>query len=217
MTTKEQLVALSERRLDVGLLRLPVEDRTLSWRVVTTEPLVAVLPTTHPLAAQAHVPLGALAGEPFILYPRADSAAIRNTIITLCYQAGFSPTIVQESGEMQTIVGLVAGGIGIALVIAPEGYRGTGEVVFKPLLEEQTPTWEMALAWRHDGELAPVVRALLSVSEQVLQHWQDPREEPGTVSARKRKIIRAGAERQRGKPVLFEAAGEHARRGRVRR
>lgn len=173
MTTKEQLVALAERRLDVGLLRLPVEGTALAWRVVTREPLVAVLPATHPLAEQARVSLRALAGEPFILYPRVDSPAIRDTMITLCHQAGFSPTIVQESGEMQTIVGLVVGGIGIALVIAPAGYRGPGEVVFKPLLEEQTPTWEMALAWRHESEVLPVVRALLSVSEQVIQHWQD--------------------------------------------
>jgi DNA-binding transcriptional LysR family regulator len=170
MTTKEQMAALAERRLDVGLLRLPVEEATLAWRVVTKEPLVSVLPATHPLAGQDRVPLGALADEPFILYPRADNPAIRDTIITLCHQAGFSPTIVQESGEMQTIVGLVAGGIGIALVIAPAGYHGTGEVAFKPLLEEQTPTWELALAWQHESEMLPVVRALLSVSEQVIQH-----------------------------------------------
>lgn len=176
MTTKEQLAALAERRLDVGLLRLPVEDATLAWRVVTNEPVVAVLPATHPLAGQARVPLEALADEPFILYPRADRPAIRDTIITLCHQVGFSPTIVQESREMQTIVGLVAGGIGVALVIAPAGYRGPGEVVFKPLSEEQNLTWEMALAWRHESELVPVVRALLSVSEQVIQHWQDQRE-----------------------------------------
>lgn len=177
MTTKEQLAALAERRLDLGLLRLPVEDTRLSWRVVAREPLVAVLPKTHALAAEARVPLAGLARDSFILYPRADSPAIRDTIISLCHRAGFSPAIVQESGEMQTILGLVAGGIGVALVIAPEGYRGTGEVVFKPLLEEQTPTWEMALAWRHDVEMLPVVRAFLAVSEPITQHWQELRAE----------------------------------------
>jgi DNA-binding transcriptional LysR family regulator len=165
MTTKEQLAALAERRLDVGLLRLPIEDPTLAWRVVTKEPLVAVLPATHPLAGQATLPLAALADEPFILYPRADSPRIRDTIIALCHQAGFSPTIVQESGEMQTILGLVAGGVGVALVIAPAGYRSTNELVFTSL--EQTQTWEMAVAWRDESELAPispVARAWLEVS-----------------------------------------------------
>jgi DNA-binding transcriptional LysR family regulator len=162
MTTKEQLAALAERRIDLGLLRLPVKDATLAWRTVAREPLMVVLPITHPLATQARVPLRALAGEPFILYPRADSPAIRDTIIALCHQAGFSPNIVQETGEMQTIVGLVAGGIGIALVIAPEGYRGTGDVVFKALAEDNIPTWEMALAWRLDSEASPVIRACLT-------------------------------------------------------
>ncbi|HEU5349712.1 MAG TPA: LysR substrate-binding domain-containing protein [Ktedonobacterales bacterium] len=162
MTTKEQLVALSERRIDLGLLRLPVKDAALAWRTVAREPLMAVLPITHPLATQTRVPLRALAGEPFILYPRSDSPAIRDTIIALCHQAGFSPNIVQETGEMQTIVGLVAGGIGIALVIAPEGYRGTGDVVFKALAGDNIPTWEMALAWRLDSEASPVIRACLT-------------------------------------------------------
>jgi DNA-binding transcriptional LysR family regulator len=173
MTTKEQLAALAERRLDLGLLRLPINDSTLSWRRVTSEPLVAVLPSTHPLANVARLSLGTLATEHFILYPRADSPAIRDAIVSLCRKEGFSPTIVQESGEMQTILGLVAGGIGVALVIAPEGYRSFGDVVFKPLVEEHAaPRWDMALAWRRDREQLPVVQAFLSVSEHLTSHWQ---------------------------------------------
>ncbi|MGE5333146.1 MAG: LysR substrate-binding domain-containing protein [Nitrososphaerota archaeon] len=162
MTTKEQLAALSERRIDLGLLRLPVDDAGLAWYVVAREPLMAVLPVHHPLATQAQIPLGALAREPFILYPRADSPAIRDTIIALCHRAGFSPSIVQETGEMQTIVGLVAGGIGNALVIAPEGYRGAGDVVFKALAGDDIPAWDMALAWRSDSGESPVARAFLA-------------------------------------------------------
>lgn len=162
MTTKEQLAALSERRIDLGLLRLPVEDAGLAWHVVASEPLMAVLPAHHLLATLAQIPLGALASEPFILYPRADSPAIRDTIIALCHKAGFSPNIIQETGEMQTIVGLVAGGIGNALVIAPEGYRGTGDVVFKALAGDDIPTWDMALTWRSDSEWPPVIRSFLA-------------------------------------------------------
>lgn len=162
MTTKEQLAALSERQIDLGLLRLPVENAGLAWYVVAREPLMAVLPARHPLATQAQIPLEALASEPFILYPRADSPAIRDSIIALCHKAGFSPNIVQETGEMQTIVGLVAGGVGNALVIAPEGYRGTGDVVFKTLAGDDIPAWDMALTWRFDNEESPVIRSFLA-------------------------------------------------------
>jgi DNA-binding transcriptional LysR family regulator len=176
MTTKEQLAALAEHRLDLGLLRLPIDDSTLAWRRVTTEPLVAVLPSTHPQANEARIPLGTLANEHFILYPRADSPAIRDAIVSLCRGSGFSPTIAQESGEMQTILGLVAGGIGVALVIAPEGYRSVGDVVIKPLVEDQAaPRWDMALAWRRDREQRPVVQAFLSASEKLITQWQADR------------------------------------------
>jgi DNA-binding transcriptional LysR family regulator len=175
MTTQEQLAALAERRIDLGLLRLPVQESNLSWRQITSEPLVVVLPSTHPLAAVAKVPLRALADERFILYPRDDSPAIREAIVHLCHQAGFQPTIVQESREMQTILGLVAGGVGVALVIAPQGYRGLGDVVFKPLADEQAPYWDMALAWRSDREPSPVVQAFLSVSEPVMAQLETGR------------------------------------------
>jgi DNA-binding transcriptional LysR family regulator len=52
-------------------------------------------------------------------------------------------------------------------------------VVFKPLLEEQTPSWNMALAWRQDREQPPVVRAFLSTSEPVIAQLQVRRQEQG--------------------------------------
>jgi DNA-binding transcriptional LysR family regulator len=175
MTTNEQVMALAERQLDLGLLRLSALENVdarlaqrLAWRVVAREPLVAVLPRAHPLASLESIPLAALANEAFILYPRSDSPAIHDAILACCLAAGFSPNITQESGEMQAIVGMVAGFVGVALVIAPEGYRATGDVVFTPLTGATIPLWEMALAWRSElgeGDLTPAARALLALSD----------------------------------------------------
>lgn len=170
LTTGEQVAAFRERRLDVGLLRPPVDDPSLALRTVVREPLLAVLPEGHPLAGRERVPLAALADEPFILYRRASGPATHDRIVGACLQAGFSPTIVQETDEMQTMAGLVAGGLGVGLMIAPVGTPRSTGVVYKPL-EGSTPTWEMALAWRHDDETA-VVRAFLAVSEEVVCQLQ---------------------------------------------
>ncbi|MBC8845419.1 LysR family transcriptional regulator, partial [Escherichia coli] len=37
-------------------------------------------------------------------------------IVTACAQAGFAPRVVQQPRQMQTTAGLVAGGIGVALM-----------------------------------------------------------------------------------------------------
>lgn len=172
-TSLEQTAALREGRLDVGILRLPVDEATLDWRAVTDEPLVAVLPASHPLAAQKRTPLAALAGEAFILYPRADNPGIHDAIIELCMRAGFSPIIAHETGNMQAITALVAGGLGVALVIAPPGLRMAPDVVVRPLDGADIPIWRTALAWRREREVAPVVRAFLTASEPVVGRMRD--------------------------------------------
>lgn len=49
-------------------------------------------------------------GEPF------DAGLRRRVLVTACAQAGFVPRVVQQPRQMQTTAGLVAGGIGVALM-----------------------------------------------------------------------------------------------------
>ena len=50
LLTPAQVARLLDGTLDLGLLRPPVHERELSTEVLHSEPLVAVLPETHPLA-----------------------------------------------------------------------------------------------------------------------------------------------------------------------
>ena len=167
MTTQEQVAAFQQRRIQAGILRPPVGERMLALHTVVREPLVVALPESHALARHERVPLAALADEPLILYPRADGPGVHDAIVNLCRQAGFTPRIVQEAGEMQTIAGLVAGGIGIALVIAAFEYLHSWGVTYRPVAND-IPSWELALAWRHD-EVSTVVRAFLSTAHEVIE------------------------------------------------
>ncbi|MFJ2174542.1 LysR substrate-binding domain-containing protein [Streptomyces sp. NPDC087851] len=53
-------------------------------------PFVAVLPSTHPLAAQRAVRLAQLADSPFVLLPRTAGPPLHDQIIGLCTAAGFT-------------------------------------------------------------------------------------------------------------------------------
>jgi DNA-binding transcriptional LysR family regulator len=70
-----------------------------------------VLPEGHALATRKRIPLTALAGEPFVLMPRSLGPGLYDQIVSWCQRAGFSPKVVQEAIQMQTVTGLVAAGI----------------------------------------------------------------------------------------------------------
>lgn len=167
MATNEQLQWLREGKIDIGFLRPPVEDKTLHLQIIVREPMVVALPETHPLAAESQIALATLANESFILFPRLLSPRAYDQIIGLCQQAGFSPKVVQEAMQMQTIVSLVAGNIGVAIVpVSLQNMQRTG-VIYKPLAEP-APCAEVAVAWRSNDTSASV-QQFLTIMQQTMQ------------------------------------------------
>jgi DNA-binding transcriptional LysR family regulator len=166
MTTIRQLEALHAGHIDVGLLRLPSGDPALSTRVISRDPLVAALPAGHRLAAARRpLPLAELADESLVLYRRESGPAVHDAIIGHCVAAGFSPRIIQEAADVQTILSLVAAGFGVSLLIAPTPPIAEDAVVYRPLADD-LPRWEMALAWLTGNE-TPVLSRFLTVAERL--------------------------------------------------
>jgi DNA-binding transcriptional LysR family regulator len=146
LTTERQLELLQVGQIDIGFLRPPLEDTRLCSELVFRESLVIALPATHPLASHSAVALRSLATEPFILFPRGLAPGLYDPIISLCQQAGFSPTIAQEAMQMQTIVSLVAAEMGVAIVPASLQNLQRIGVVYKPL-QDVTPEIAIAMVW----------------------------------------------------------------------
>jgi DNA-binding transcriptional LysR family regulator len=166
LTTEEQLLDLSNGRIDLGLIRGSIHTGGLYHRVVLREPLILALPDTHALAKEGGIVLSALADAPFLMSTRHHGPALYDQIIGLCQGAGFTPHIVQEADRMQTIVGLVAAGIGVALV--PESMSNlqrTG-VAYRPI-RGFTPMVEIVAAWRPDDP-SPCLQSLLSVIQDAV-------------------------------------------------
>jgi DNA-binding transcriptional LysR family regulator len=163
MTTLNQLTALADDRIDAGLLRPPVDAPDLLLRTLSHDELYAALPGTHPLAKHRRVSLADLAGEPFVLYSRQSGPSVHDTIVGHCRAvAGFSPNVVQEADDVQTIAALVAANLGVSLLIAPTPHTDEKAVVYRPLAED-LPRWEMALAWSRDNR-SPVLARLLETA-----------------------------------------------------
>lgn len=164
----DQLVdRLTDKWIDVSFLYLPFEDKRFHCRIVAREPLVVALSDKHPLASERSVTMRSLADEPFVL-PRRHRymPGLYGRITELCRRADFTPHAVQkEVWQMQTIVGLVGSGIGVALV--PASFRDLHRkgVVYKDV-EDLRPTVEMGVVWRRD-DTGPVLDSFLEVVDEV--------------------------------------------------
>ncbi len=110
--------AIRRCEIDIAIVRYPFEAPDLDVVLIHEEPFIAVMPANHPLASCATVCLADLAGNPFVLFPRAASPGLHDTIIGMCIRAGFSPQISQEASAWLSIMGLVESGFGIT--IAPK-------------------------------------------------------------------------------------------------
>jgi len=156
-----QIASLVEKRIDIGLARPPIEHPDLETITIYEEPLVVALPAHHSLGNARCVSLSDLSVEPFVLFPRDLAPGLYDQIISLCQQAGFSPRVVQEASQMQTIVSLVAADIGVAIV--PGSVRNVQRpgLVYKPL-GKPIPKTALALIHRK-ADPSPVVHRFLDL------------------------------------------------------
>jgi DNA-binding transcriptional LysR family regulator len=170
LPTAEQVEALHAGSLDVGFVRPPVASgigTALTVEPIAVEPLVVALPPRHRLAGVVRVPVERLAGEPFVLFPRAAGPGLHDQILSLCQAAGFRPRVAQRAVTMQTIVGLVSGGLGVSIVPATAAVSDGmgGGAVFRPLASK-APAAVLALACRPDDD-RPVLRNFRHVAREL--------------------------------------------------
>jgi DNA-binding transcriptional LysR family regulator len=167
-TTDLQLEALEQDEIDVGLLIPPLPDRMkdlLAYRRVLTEPLVLAAPeNAAALRVDGPLPLQAVADLPLIIFPRRIAPAFHDVILGCYRDAGLMPRIGQEAIQMQTIVGLVSAGMGIALVPQSVSNLKRPGVTYRTLAGT-TALIETGLAWRRDNP-SPVLHAFLELLEK---------------------------------------------------
>lgn len=139
-TTSEQVALLESGEADVGFMRTPgTTVPSLTIERVLLDPIHLALPCNHRLAAASAVKLEALAGESFVMSSRALGQGFHDQILTLCKTAGVTPRIAQHARQIQTLLGLVAAGYGVALVPASFESVAMQGVSFRPLLHEAPP------------------------------------------------------------------------------
>ncbi|WP_141014717.1 LysR family transcriptional regulator [Nocardioides sambongensis] len=149
MLVADQVAALHDGTIDLALLRPPVLDGTLEVRDLREERLMLAVPSDHPLAGRRQVRVDDLAGVDLIVHSAARRSTMYDVVRGLLADAGVTPRIRHEVGETSTLVTLVAGGLGVAVVPEPVSALAIDGVAYLPLVR---PVRTIGLALAHRSE-----------------------------------------------------------------
>jgi len=174
MGSADQVQAIREGRLHVGIVALPIGDESdLATETVMHRPIVIALPQGHPLAARDRVPLLALAHEPHIMFARHIGPQFFDAVIASCREAGFNMNIAHEVDNLYTACALVAAGLGVCFVPAGIQEGRSTSIVLRPV-EPSLPHIDlhMAVAYKPKPACA-LVRLFVDVVREVVAQQLD--------------------------------------------
>ena len=164
MATVHQIDALEQGLIDVGVIRPETLPDGIKAIELFKDSLVVVMHASNPLAAkEGPIEVGELACEDFIFYQRHLAVRLYDEVIALCRGAGFSPRILYEVRELPTIIGLISGGFGVAVLPGSVQRMMVENVVYRPVkhMEAATAVWAIYRDDTHD----PMVRAFLDIAQ----------------------------------------------------
>jgi hypothetical protein len=107
-----------------------------------------------------------------------ENYELREATLNACHHAGFTPRVVLDGGEMDTLLRLVASGLGITIV--PRLAVQNSQELAILHIEDQTLQRSLGLVWRGDRIASPAARALREfLMERLMPASQPPNQRPG--------------------------------------
>lgn len=141
--------ALMEERIDVAFMRPYFQREELCVARVLAERLWVALPSRHALASRNTVSITALRDEPFVTANMRPAPSMFALLTRVCERAGFYPRVVQAATDTQSVVGLVAAGIGVSIVPDALARLNIGGVRYIRLSDVRECA-QIVMAWRRN-------------------------------------------------------------------
>lgn len=163
MQSKDQLAAVLQGALDLGIVHTYPDRSGVSRCAVFTDTLCVALPALHPLASRADLKLSDLMHQPMVALFREQAPTVFDTMIAMCTLAGFSPDIRHSARNAFTIFQMVQMGLGVALVPRSYHFSAYPGVVFHDLPPGEGGAIHIEAIWhpRHASSLTQAVASQL--------------------------------------------------------
>jgi DNA-binding transcriptional LysR family regulator len=161
--------SMQERRIDVAVVRRPVDDVLYESETLFAEQFVVLIAETHRLAARASLRLSDLIDEPLLMYDRALGPGVYDKTLALYQASSLQPHAVwgQPPPYAQGAMMLVASGEGYYVGIASpftQTHRASGVAVVP--LDEPDARLDVRIAWKK-GDTSRAVREFVRSARAV--------------------------------------------------
>jgi DNA-binding transcriptional LysR family regulator len=158
--------------LDLALL-FEFDGSAMQQEITRTElledPLYLALPSDHELAKKRKLRLEDLREEAWVQTSNASPCA--RHVVRSCHAAGFEPNVAFESDDYQTVQGLVAAGVGVALI--PElALTVVREDIAIRALSPRPPARQVIAATPAGARLLPAAPAMLAVLSEAATRYE---------------------------------------------
>ncbi|HZG99741.1 MAG TPA: LysR family transcriptional regulator [Flavisolibacter sp.] len=140
LSSGAQINELTSGKIDIGFMREAKPTNDIISKEIITEEFVAVMSHQHPLSSKEMISFKDLRDEPFVHFPKHVAPALYNRVNELFAAARFTPNIVQEALEWQTIISLVEANLGVSICPASFQKLKIGKVHYKPLSNAKVKT-----------------------------------------------------------------------------
>ncbi|MBV9421659.1 MAG: LysR family transcriptional regulator [Solirubrobacterales bacterium] len=137
------------------------------------DPMHVALPAEHPLAGKPALTLPDLREEDWV-QTSASSPCARH-VVRSCLAAGFEPNVTFESDDYETVQGLVAAGVGVALIPRLALTRVRPEIVVRELAP-RSPARKVVAATIAAPGTAPAATTMMRILADVAQRYSEPPE-----------------------------------------
>jgi LysR family hca operon transcriptional activator len=174
MNPAEQVEALRNRTIDVGLLRGPLSEPEITTELILSDKIHAIIQARHPLAKLKRVSLQQLADLPFVTISRGVAPVYERMMVSLAAEAGVQFRTVLETDNILTSLITVGAVGGVTLAPAYVGQILPKTVVARQLAITPTPTTDLLVAY-HSGTTKPLLTLFLAQVHDCFREEQKQR------------------------------------------
>ena len=135
------------------------------------DPMFLAVPADHPLANRRTLRLADLRAEAWI--QTSSSSPCARHVVRCCHAAGFDPIVSFESDDYQTVQGLVAAGVGVALIPKLAVASARDDIAIRAL-SPYSPVRHVIAATPEGSRLTPAAKAMAQIMATVAESFAGP-------------------------------------------
>jgi len=143
---------------ELGFLELPVNDQLFEIERIWEEPVLALLPQDHPLAARPDVALAQLAQDGFVV----QRGLSHEQTLEACRRSGFEPRLACECTDKETAIALVQAGLGVMLLPQLAANVPRSNLAVLPIRQPKLVR-QFGLISRREQELSAAAKAFVEL------------------------------------------------------